>query len=79
MREDDVRDNSSSDGFDLDVLYRKNTDKMGRRAFTKTLITAGFGGTALSAISKSDVAAAASDQVPIPVKFNEDETALALA
>jgi len=47
---------------------------MGRRQFTKSLLGVGFGASAIAGLSIEDVKGAASDQVPIVVGYEPDES-----
>lgn len=57
----------------LEQVNGERVTSMGRRRFVTTLAGAGFGAAAIEHLTPEDIAAAASDQVPIVIGFSSDD------
>lgn len=60
-------------GPKTEAIHKKRLSGVGRRNFTKYLLSAGFGAGAIAGLTVEDVKAAASDEVPIVIGYETDE------
>jgi hypothetical protein len=57
----------------VEKIHKKSTSTMGKRQFLRTLSSVGFATTSAMYLSPEDVAAAASDEVPVIVGFDSED------